>query len=173
MMWSDFSLDSFLFCPTGKCLKLAPKIYIYSVYLTRIRGVPKKWTGLQACNFRSRAIIKKRLRSAETRKLGISDLNLYYMFTREKVSVNARLYIAAFSHILETSISFIDLGIRYLTSARYSQYLLSTARLAPIKKPHGLQQSASVVDRKGIQDLGLFHFIPEEFGINFATYTSC
>ena len=45
--------------------------------------------------------------------------------------------------------------------------------MAPIKKPHGLQQSASVVDRKGIQDLGLFHFIPEEFGINFATYTSC
>ena len=53
------------------------------------------------------------------------------------------------------------------------QYLKSTTRSAPIEKPHGLQQSASVVDRKGIQDLGLFHFIPEEFGINFATYISC
>ena len=61
--------------------------------------------------------------------------------------VNARLYIAAFSHILETSIIFHRFRYMMPYQCNISQNLISyfdLARSVPIKKPYSLHQSALV-----------------------------
>ena len=95
--------------------------------------------------------------------------------TQEGLSVNARLYIAAFSHILETSIIFHRFRYMMPYQCNISQNIISyfdLARSVPIKKPYSLLQSALVGDQNGIWILGLYHFVSEEFDHNVANYIS-
>jgi len=68
-----------------------------------------------------------------------------------------------FSHIFYLKISFIDLGSKYLTSAIIPRpYLfVSTASLSPL-----------VRGQNGIEVLGLWIFVLEEFGDNVPNYIS-
>ena len=98
------------------------------------------------------------------------------IYIQEGQSVNARLYIAAFSHILETSIIFHR--FRYIMPSfisAISQHLFSffdIARSVPIKKIYSLHQSALVWGQNGIWILGLYHFVLEEFDHNVVSYIS-
>ena len=49
---------------------------------------------------------------------------------------------------------------------------ISTASLPPIQKPYSLHQSPLVGGRNGIQVLGLWTFVLEEFGYNVPDYIS-
>ena len=94
---------------------------------------------------------------------------------QEGRSVNARLYIAAFSHILETSIIFHRFRYMMPHQCNLSEYIYSyfdIARSVAIKKPYSLLQSALVGVQNGIWILGLYHFVLEEFDHNVANYIS-
>ena len=94
---------------------------------------------------------------------------------QEGQSVNARLYIVAFSHTLETSIIFHRFRYMMPYQCNISQNLISyfdPAISVPIKKPYSLHQSALVGDQNGIWILGLYHFVSEEFDHNIANYIS-
>ena len=97
-----------------------------------------------------------------------------HIVIQEGRSVNARLYIAAFSHILETSIIFHRFRYMMPYQCNISQNLISyfdLARLVPIKKPYSLHQSALVGDQLNyIWILSLHHFVSEEFDHNVANY---
>ena len=49
---------------------------------------------------------------------------------------------------------------------------ISTARLASIQNPYRLQQFALIGDQNGIQVLGLWTFVLEDFDYNVAAYIS-
>ena len=49
---------------------------------------------------------------------------------------------------------------------------ISTASLPPIQKPYSLHQSPLVGDQNGIQVLGQWTFVLEEFGYNVPDYIS-
>ena len=94
---------------------------------------------------------------------------------QEGRSVNPRLYIVAFSHILETSIIFHRFRYMMPYQCNISQNLISyfdLARSVPIKKPYSLHQSALVGDQNGIWILSLYHFVSGEFDHNVAKYIS-
>ena len=102
--------------------------------------------------------------------------HLYYQegnyMQQEGRSVNARLYIAAFSHFLKTSIIFHI--FRYLMPLPvHPPNLISYFNpdiLAPIIKLYSLHQSALVEDQDDIQILSLYCFVLEEFNDNIANY---
>ena len=104
------------------------------------------------------------------------NIKLWIIKEQEVRSVNARIYIAAFSTYFRdlNYFSFIYSPDAF-TSAIHPQNLISyfnTDRLAPIKKLYSLHQSALDGDQNGIQFLGLCRFVLEELNYNVPTYIS-
>ena len=75
----------------------------------------------------------------------------------------------------DNSLSYRIMAIPQNKVWKVRQSLISyfnTARLAPIEKLYSLHRLALVEDQNGIQILGLYRFVSEEFNYNVPNYIS-